>query len=66
MFHTDRRKELNMSKKTAGFNFTGAAVSTCLWRGIMVRDLLLASDLQDQPDEERWCAVSHYILYILC
>lgn len=54
MFYTDHRKELNMMKKTARFNFTGAAVSTCLWRGVMVHDILLASGLQDQPDEERW------------
>lgn len=29
-------------------------VSTCLWRGIHVRDVLIASGLQDQPDHERW------------
>ena len=29
-------------------------VSTCLWRGIHARDVLLASGLQDQPDHERW------------
>ncbi|RDX54486.1 hypothetical protein OH76DRAFT_1461500 [Lentinus brumalis] len=49
-----RRKEMNMIKKTSGFNFSGASVSTCLWRGVLVRDILLASGLQDQPDEERW------------
>ncbi len=43
-----------MIKKTSGFNFSGASVSTCLWRGVLVRDILLASGLQDQPDEERW------------
>lgn len=30
------------------------AVSTCLWRGVYVRDILLASGLQDQPETERW------------
>ncbi|KAI0717397.1 hypothetical protein C8T65DRAFT_717276 [Cerioporus squamosus] len=49
-----RRKEMNMIKKTSAFNFSGASVSTCLWRGVLVRDILLASGLQDQPDEERW------------
>ena len=29
-------------------------VSTCLWRGVHVRDVLLACGLQDQPDTERW------------
>ncbi|EJF63681.1 hypothetical protein DICSQDRAFT_101612 [Dichomitus squalens LYAD-421 SS1] len=50
----NRRKELNMIKKTSAFNYTAAAVSTSLWRGVMVRDLILASGLQDQPDDERW------------
>lgn len=44
-----------MIKKTAAFNWSGASVSTCLWRGVFVRDILLACGLQDQPDEERWC-----------
>ena len=59
----DRRKELNMIKKTAAFNWSGASVSTCLWRGVFVRDILLACGLQDQPDEERWYV---YMLSILC
>ena len=25
-----------------------------MWRGIFVKDVLLASGLQDQPDTERW------------
>ncbi|KAI0701790.1 hypothetical protein C8Q76DRAFT_242105 [Earliella scabrosa] len=50
----NRRKEVNMIKKSSAFNWSAAGVSTCLWRGILVRDLLLACGLQDQPDEERW------------
>ncbi|KAH9920934.1 uncharacterized protein B0H18DRAFT_1190512 [Fomitopsis serialis] len=50
----NRRKEMNMMKRTTGFNFTTAGVSTCLWRGVLVRDVLLASGLQDQPEHERW------------
>ena len=47
-----------MIKRTTGFNFTAAGVSTCLWRGVMVRDVLLACGLQDQPEDERWCVYS--------
>ncbi|KAI0819144.1 hypothetical protein BC628DRAFT_1404234 [Trametes gibbosa] len=50
----NRRKEMNMIKKTAAFNWSAASISTCLWRGVLVRDLLLACGLQDQLDEERW------------
>lgn len=46
-----------MIKRTTGFNFTAAGVSTCMWRGVMVRDVLLACGLQDQPEHERWCVV---------
>ncbi|TFY58429.1 hypothetical protein EVJ58_g6427 [Rhodofomes roseus] len=56
----NRRKELNMIKRTTGFNFTSAGVSTCLWRGVLVRDVLLASGLQDQPEDERWFAFPSY------
>ncbi|OJT14472.1 Nitrate reductase [NADH] 1 [Trametes pubescens] len=50
----NRRKEMNMIKKTSAFHWSAASVSTCVWRGVLVRDVLLACDLQDQPDEERW------------
>ncbi|KAI0630568.1 hypothetical protein C8Q77DRAFT_1133937 [Trametes polyzona] len=50
----NRRKEMNMIKKTSAFNWSAASMSTCLWRGVLVRDILLACGLQDQPDEERW------------
>ncbi|KAI0746770.1 hypothetical protein C8Q80DRAFT_1105703 [Daedaleopsis nitida] len=50
----NRRKEVNMVKKTAAFNWSGAGMSTCIWRGILIRDVLLACGLQDQPDHERW------------
>ncbi|GJE93762.1 molybdopterin binding oxidoreductase [Phanerochaete sordida] len=50
----NRRKEMSMLKQTSGIGFTAAGVSTCLWRGIHVRDVLLASGLRDQPDHERW------------
>ncbi|KAI0746771.1 hypothetical protein C8Q80DRAFT_795793 [Daedaleopsis nitida] len=50
----NRRKEVNMVKRTVGFNWTASGVSTALWRGIPVRDVLLACGLRDTPPEERW------------
>ncbi|KAG0364391.1 hypothetical protein BGX24_004629 [Mortierella sp. AD032] len=37
----NRRKEQNMHKQTVGFNWGPGAVSTAVWRGVLVRDLLL-------------------------
>ncbi|CDO68387.1 hypothetical protein BN946_scf184815.g34 [Trametes cinnabarina] len=52
--HEDRRREVNMVKRTVGFNWTASGVSTALWRGIPVRDVLLACGLREVPDEEIW------------
>lgn len=37
----NRRKEQNMMKQTIGFNWGAGGVSTNVWRGVRVRDLLL-------------------------
>lgn len=37
----NRRKEQNMHKQTIGFNWGPGAVSTSIWKGVLVRDLLL-------------------------
>ncbi|KAG0244101.1 hypothetical protein B0O80DRAFT_419311 [Mortierella sp. GBAus27b] len=37
----NRRKEQNMHKQTIGFNWGPGAVSTAIWKGVLVRDLLL-------------------------
>lgn len=50
----NRRKEVNMVKKSGGFGWSAAGVSTCRWRGVLVRDLLQACKLGKQPDNERW------------
>ncbi|KAI0073788.1 hypothetical protein K474DRAFT_1602723 [Panus rudis PR-1116 ss-1] len=50
----NRRKEVNMVKKTSAFHWTSSGVSTSIWRGVLVREILLACGLQDQPDIERW------------
>ncbi|KAE8077397.1 hypothetical protein FH972_015964 [Carpinus fangiana] len=36
----NRRKEQNMVKKTIGFNWGAAGVSTSVWRGVLLRDVL--------------------------
>ncbi|KAK9713817.1 hypothetical protein RND81_06G053000 [Saponaria officinalis] len=36
----NRRKEQNMVKQTIGFNWGSAAVSTSVWRGVSLRDVL--------------------------
>ncbi|KAF9919986.1 hypothetical protein FBU30_010291 [Linnemannia zychae] len=36
----NRRKEQNMTKQTIGFNWGPGAVSTAVWKGVLVRDLL--------------------------
>ncbi|KAL9245522.1 hypothetical protein vseg_019166 [Gypsophila vaccaria] len=36
----NRRKEQNMVKQTIGFNWGAAAVSTSIWRGVPLRDVL--------------------------
>ncbi|KAG0230860.1 hypothetical protein BGW41_002379 [Actinomortierella wolfii] len=37
----NRRKEQNMHKQTIGFNWGPGGVSTAVWKGVLVRDLLL-------------------------
>jgi nitrate reductase (NAD(P)H) len=36
----NRRKEQNMVKQTIGFNWGAAGVSTSVWRGVLLRDVL--------------------------
>ncbi|KAI0369801.1 hypothetical protein BV20DRAFT_996285 [Pilatotrama ljubarskyi] len=50
----NRRREVNMVKRTVGFNWTASGVSTAIWRGILVRDVLLACGVRDAPENERW------------
>ncbi|CDO76150.1 hypothetical protein BN946_scf185027.g13 [Trametes cinnabarina] len=49
-----RRKEVNMLRKTNAFNWSAASISTAVWRGVLIRDVLLACGLQKPPDHERW------------
>lgn len=39
----NRRKEQNMIRQTIGFNWGAGGVSTNVWKGVLLRDLLLAA-----------------------
>lgn len=43
----NRRKEQNLIRQTIGFNWGSSGVSTNVWKGVMLRDLLLASGVTD-------------------
>lgn len=46
----NRRKELNMIKRSKGFNYGPAAVGCAYWKGVLLRDVLLAADVSDIVD----------------
>lgn len=50
----NRRGEVNMIKRSGGFTWGSSGVSTCRWKGVLVRDLLHACGLQEVPPGERW------------
>ena len=43
----NRRKELNMIRRSKGFNFGPAAVSCAYWKGALLRDVLLAAGVSN-------------------
>eukprot|EP00934_Nitzschia_sp_Nitz4_P001630 Nitzschia sp. Nitz4//scaffold242_size29646//1423//3207//NITZ4_008045-RA/size29646-snap-gene-0.62-mRNA-1//1//CDS//3329543797//1630//frame0 len=45
----NRRKEMNMIKQTIGFNWGSGAVGNCIYKGILVRDLLIQAGVD--PDD---------------
>jgi nitrate reductase (NAD(P)H) len=44
----NRRKEQNMIRQTIGFNWGPSGVSTNVWKGILLRDLLLAAGVNEK------------------
>ena len=44
----NRRKEQNMIRQTIGFNWGAAGVGTNVWRGVLVRDLLLKAGVSEK------------------
>ncbi|KAL4808646.1 hypothetical protein BDV18DRAFT_157589 [Aspergillus unguis] len=50
-----RRKELNMLKRTTGFNWGPGGVGCAYWKGPLLRDVLLACGVPEKkPDAQRW------------
>ncbi|RHZ63579.1 putative nitrate reductase [Aspergillus thermomutatus] len=47
----NRRKELNLIKRSKGFNFGPGAVGCAYWKGVLVRDVLLMADILQLMDE---------------
>lgn len=44
----NRRKEQNMVRQTIGFNWGPSGVSTNVWKGVLLRDLLLKAGVSDK------------------
>ena len=44
----NRRKEQNMIRQTIGFNWGPSGVSTNIWKGVLLRDLLLEAGVSDK------------------
>lgn len=54
----NRRKELNMIRKSKGFNWGSGAISCAFWKGPLLRDVLLAAGFEDESTQNsgirRW------------
>ncbi|KAJ4339892.1 hypothetical protein N0V87_002830 [Didymella glomerata] len=51
----NRRKELNLIKKSKGFSWGAGAVSCAYWKGPLLRDVLLKAGIQPKmPDGKRY------------
>ncbi|PVH74043.1 hypothetical protein DL98DRAFT_605724 [Cadophora sp. DSE1049] len=49
----NRRKELNMIKRSKGFNWGSGAVSCAYWKGALLRDVLLAAGIPETVNQGR-------------
>lgn len=45
----NRRKELNMIKKSKGFNWGSGATGCAYWKGPLLRDILIAAGVEEPP-----------------
>lgn len=54
----NRRKELNMIRKSKGFNWGSGATGCAYWKGPLLRDILLAAGVEPSPirghGNQRW------------
>merc|ERR1719408_964022 len=46
----NRRKEENLVKQTIGFNWGAAGVSTSVWKGVLLRDVLIKCGVKTPKD----------------
>lgn len=61
----NRRKEVNLVKRSSGFNWGAGGVSCVYWKGVLVRDILIACGVKDKPSSARWyvhCKLSFFFL----
>lgn len=49
----NRRKELNMIRKSKGFNWGPGAISCAFWKGPHLRHILLAAGIEDEDTQNR-------------
>mmetsp|Transcript_218 Transcript_218/g.337 ORF Transcript_218/g.337 Transcript_218/m.337 type:complete len:894 (+) Transcript_218:112-2793(+) len=49
----NRRKEQNSVKQTIGFNWGSSGVSTSVWKGVLLRDLLIRAGVDSTPNTMR-------------
>ena len=58
----NRRKELNMIKRSKGCNWGNGAVSCSYWKGPLLRGVLLADGIPEKSDDARRCWVNFEVL----
>ncbi|KAK2789694.1 hypothetical protein FQN53_001450 [Emmonsiellopsis sp. PD_33] len=49
----NRRKEVNMIRRTKGFNWGAGGVGCAYWKGPLLRDILLAAGAPSEPPQRR-------------
>ncbi|KLJ13553.1 nitrate reductase (NADH) [Blastomyces silverae] len=49
----NRRKEVNMAKRSKGFNWGPGACGCAYWKGPLLRDVLLAAGISPEPSQRR-------------
>lgn len=57
----NRRKELNMIRRSKGFNWGSGAISCAFWKGPLLRDVLLVAGIEDgDPYNEKGSRWVHF------
>lgn len=61
----NRRGEVNMVSKSAGFSWSAAGVSTCKWKGAFVRDVLLKAGVTGEAEDGKRLYLKYVRILIL-